>query len=886
MKSLPLAARVYVAIVIALGGILLGAAIVTAPLASPARFLILLALSMLASVLKICVPLPRALTETLSDNALAMSMSVTVNLAALFSLGVAEATLIAAAGTWAQCTFNTKGKNPLYRTLFNIGALVLTFQLTGWVYTELGGVPNVWTWPDSLAAVMGAAITHFLTNSLLVATAIAWSARQRMPRVWADNFIFGWVSHILGALMAAAAAAGIDRTGYWLVPMTVGVLYLTWRTYRMYVDRIEGEQRAVRRLSDLHLATIEALALAIDAKDRNSRTHLRRLQVYSVALARAEGLDEDDVQAIKTAALLHDIGMLAVPQHILAKAGRLSDEDLRKLRLHPEVGADIIRDVPFPAPVAPLIRAHHERWDGTGYPGGLRGKTIPIGARILATVDHLDAIMSEQADLDGEAIADRLREESGRALEPRLVSLVLEMLPALLREERQAREVDLEMPSLTSVAQRAPLPASVSMAMPSTPLPLPALGSAFGAAAGANGAASSSMSIGHGLGSHGLGSHGVGSHSIGSHASPTSALDHIALAHREIFGLYELSQAMSASLGISDTMHKLTARLSDFVPYSACALFLRDADQPRVRCRFAAGPAAMLVESVACDSGYGLAGRVVQQEICILNDVPILGVDFLEADAKKPLMSMSMTPVLLRSALLVPLRAEGACFGALAVYHEAAAFYSPDHRRKLEQVAEHAAPAIQNSIRFERTHEAAQTDRLTGLANSRALAAAFDLSLNRAVAERDSLSLLMIDLDHFKSINDTYGHEVGDRALKEVARFLTQSIRAHDFCARYAGDEFVLLLAACGPAEAERRARDLQTIFDAVRFAPAAGELVPLHVSIGAASFPVDGVSLEAMLAAADRRMYRDKAARKRAALRLISRDTPPIRRTAGGSGG
>src|SRR5689334_3201364 len=185
MKSLPLAARVYVVIVWVLGGILLGTAFLTAPLTQPARFLILLALSLLASVLKICVPLPRALTETLSDNALAMSMSVTVNLAALFSLGVSEATLIAAAGAWAQTTFNVKTPNPLYRTLFNIAALVVTFQLTGWVYTQSGGAPNGWISPDSLAAVTAAAIAHFLANSLLVATAVAWSARQRMPRVWA-----------------------------------------------------------------------------------------------------------------------------------------------------------------------------------------------------------------------------------------------------------------------------------------------------------------------------------------------------------------------------------------------------------------------------------------------------------------------------------------------------------------------------------------------------------------------------------------------------------------------------------------------------------------------------------------------------------------------------
>jgi diguanylate cyclase (GGDEF)-like protein len=366
------------------------------------------------------------------------------------------------------------------------------------------------------------------------------------------------------------------------------------------------------------------------------------------------------------------------------------------------------------------------------------------------------------------------------------------------------------MPSMTSVAERAPLP--ISVASSASPLPLP--------------------------------------------SAPANALDHIALAHREVFGLYELSQAMGASLGVHETMHKLTGRLSDFVPFSACALFLRDPDQRRVTCRFAA---AGLVEAVYNDLGFGLAGRAVEQETGVMNDVPVPGLDFFEQDSKN-----------LRSALIVPLRADGVCVGALAVYHESPHFYGADHRRRLEQVAEHAAPAIQNSIRFERTHEAALTDRLTGLANSRGLAAAFDQALNRAVAERDSLSLLMIDLDEFKLINDTYGHDVGDRALREVARFLSQSTRGHDVCARYAGDEFVLVLAACGAAEAERRARDLQIMFETIRFAPAAGELVPLHVSIGSASFPTDGVSLESMLVAADRRMYRDKAARKRAALRLV----------------
>ncbi len=193
----------------------------------------------------------------------------------------------------------------------------------------------------------------------------------------------------------------------------------------------------MQQVSDLHEATLEALALAIDAKDKDSRTHMRRLQAFCVTLARAEGLGDEEVQAIKTAALLHDIGMLAVPQHILSKTARLSEEERRKLRIHPQVGADIIRDVPFPSPVAPIILAHHERWDGGGYPAGLKWEAIPLGARILAIADHFDELLSSR-DIGGfdEAVCI-LRGEAGHALDPHLVTRFISLLPKLTRRDRE-----------------------------------------------------------------------------------------------------------------------------------------------------------------------------------------------------------------------------------------------------------------------------------------------------------------------------------------------------------------------------------------------------------------------------------------------------------------
>ncbi len=220
--------------------------------------------------------------------------------------------------------------------------------------------------------------------------------------------------------------------------------------------------------SDLHLATIEALARAIDAKDQTTQMHIRRVQVYAAGLAKALGLSEAEIQGVKTAALLHDIGKLAVPEHILSKPGPLTQEEFQKIRIHPQVGAEIIAAVPFPYPVAPLIMSHHERWDGKGYPQGLAGEDIPIGARILTIVDYYDAVTTERPyhkALNYDSAIGLLRHEAGRALDPKLVPLFIEMLPSLVAELG---------PGAMEVAEAEPVPAQPG----STSVGLVAVGSA------------------------------------------------------------------------------------------------------------------------------------------------------------------------------------------------------------------------------------------------------------------------------------------------------------------------------------------------------------------------------------------------------------------------
>ena len=388
MKALPLAARSFVFLVIAIGAVLLVVSVPLIVFSDPVPLLVLMALSSVTSVLKVTLPLARSGST--------MSVSYAVDFASLLLLGPHETMLVASVSAWSQCTFRTKERNPPHRTLFSMACLVVTVQAAGMVYFWLGGTPGHFEARSLAKPLVGAATTYFLVNTATVATAIALSTRQSVFKVWNENFLWSAPSYFVGAGAAAVAAGMLNVSIRWLIPLLAAPLYLTYRSYKVYLGRIEDEQRHVSEMADLHLATIEALALAIDAKDQTSQTHIRRVQMYAAALARASGMSENDIQGVKTAALLHDIGKLAVPEHILSKPGPLTPEEFQKIRAHPKVGADIISAVPFPYPVSPLILSHHERWDGKGYPTGLRGEEIPLGARILAVVDYFDALMAER----------------------------------------------------------------------------------------------------------------------------------------------------------------------------------------------------------------------------------------------------------------------------------------------------------------------------------------------------------------------------------------------------------------------------------------------------------------------------------------------------------
>jgi diguanylate cyclase (GGDEF)-like protein len=617
-------------------------------------------------------------------------------------------------------------------------------------------------------------------------------------------------------LLAGPIGAGVVAAGFWLgrgtsVPAWVaflvataaaGAALLACHLHARGRTALADAQRQHHRASDISLATIEALARAIEARARSSRTDIRREQAYAVEMAKAFGVPAEEVEGVRMAALLHDVGKLGVPDHILTKKGPLTPEEVGKVRIHSQLGANIIADVLFPYPVASLVLCHHERWDGSGYPAGLSGSTIPLGARILSVVDHFVSLTSDRpfrkALSRAEAI-EALWREAGRALDPVLVARFVELLPSL----------------------------EVAFETGATP----------------------------GLFLRGTGAADEHPYYAGTSETQASVFDEIALAQKEVYALYEVAQGLGSSLGVADSMSVIAEKLRDLVPFASCALFLHDTTRRIARCRYAIGTGARQLRQMELRVGTGLVGRAIATRECRLNEDP--GDDFLS-------IGVPADGQILKAALVCPLIIAERVIGALVMYHTEPGFFNDDHHRIALRVTAQASAVIHNSVLFETTHEEAVTDQLTGLPNNRFLILHLTRELARARRLASSVAVLLLDLDNLKDINDAYGHPTGDRALREVAAVLRRAIRPYDIVSRYGGDEFIVLLSDCRIEDAEAKRVELQQVVDALPFVVRGTQRVLLAVSVGAAVFPRDGDTYEALLAMADQQMYRDKSQRKR----------------------
>ena len=534
-----------------------------------------------------------------------LSVSETFVFAAVLLFGPEAATMIVALDSLVISLWIFRSSRRPERVLFNFGAPAVAVWIASRVFYALSGIQPLAeaSHPifDLIVPLSLLAVIYFLLNSWLIAIAVGLEQRVSALVVWRSNFLWLSLNYFSGASVAALLIPYITGPQY-IVFRVIGVLLplllISYLTLRTALGRVEDANRHLSELNRLYMSTIETLAMAIDAKDQITHGHIRRVQKFAVGLARAMGITEGtQIQAVEAAALLHDMGKLAVPEYILNKPGPLTAAEFAKMKLHASVGADILSAIEFPYPVVPIVRHHHESWDGSGYPDGLKGSAIPIGARILSVVDCFDALTSDRPYRPRLSDADALRilyERRGSMYDP----LVVDTFTAVYREI-------------------APEDNDVSDA-----------------------------------GRNGLSAITRGGQAHMEGAGGASRLNDISASTEEMLLLYELARNLSGRLELAEAGDVIAKHLRRLVPATTCVFFLYDASVDELVSSHAAGENAPHFSGVRIQMGQRLSGWVAAHRQTIVNSDPMLDLGEVARVLRPPLRSCLSTPLLVNEELV------------------------------------------------------------------------------------------------------------------------------------------------------------------------------------------------------------------------------------------
>jgi putative nucleotidyltransferase with HDIG domain len=580
---------VYLSVIVATGTLVLAhASLVAAHTPRPLGWLMFAALAIVTGSFK------------LNFAAIAASISVSdtffITTALLF--GPAPATLAIALDSFVICI---RRREPWKRLAFNTVAPALSLWVGAQTCFALAGVAPLAegrTPVGSLALpLLALAVVYFLLNSTMTAIAVALESGQSVAALWRRHFMWLSVGYLAAASAAFCLILLIQQVSLAAAVMVLPLLAVFHLTLRSSFGRLEDAERHLGDLDRLYLSTVETLAMAIDAKDDVTHSHVRRVQAYAVGLARALGVnDEESIKAIEAGALLHDTGKLAVPEHILNKPGKLTDSEFAQMKMHVDVGADILSLVEFPYPVVPIVRCHHENWDGSGYPRGVMGEEIPIGARILSVVDCFDALTSDRPyrrRMTEEAALQILRERRGTMYDPTVVDTFVNVYRHIdVGTDETAEHQNV----LRRIAESRTEPRVTCDS--ATPQVIPG---------------------------------GASAH---------------------LLAFVSLARVASGEGGTSDILALSSNLIADMMPEATGAWFLLDAGRVRLTAADAFGPAAHVVRGTTLSVGQRLTGWVAASRQPVVNSDAALDLESVAGQVTPALRSCMSVPLLMGDVLV------------------------------------------------------------------------------------------------------------------------------------------------------------------------------------------------------------------------------------------
>lgn len=757
------AAKVYIAGTLLLGMGAFAYAGMIWPRADPYRFAFYLAVAGFAAGLKVRLP----------GSVATLSVTFFFQLLAAVELGFSQAVAVSILGGLIQTCWRPKLRPQPIQVIFSCnvlaisaGAAALAFDSS---FIHLLGL-------EFTARVALATTALFLTNNLLIAGIVCLTQGNPL-RDTLKSFAWYFPHYLAAAIVVALFHALSHVAGWQTALLSLPAVYVIYRAYQGQIERVEAHSQHVEQMAALHIRTIESLALAIECKDATTHEHLGRVQVYALEVGRKLGLGETDIEAIRAASLLHDIGKLAVPEHIINKPGRLTPEEFEKMKIHPVVGAEILETVQFPYPVVPIVRSHHEKWDGLGYPDGLKGEEIPIGARVISAVDCLDALASDRQyrrALPLEQAMDVVRKESGKAFDPRIVEILDRHYVEFEQKAKAQTQHGESKLSLDLKVERGLAPAAgfeSSEAPPPPPL-------------------------------------------------TASVKADFAAQQEDLWALLERIQEVGPALRLDETLALAAMRLRTIVPHACFAAYVL---RERVlHPLYVTGEEEKYFSSLQIPVGQGLSGWVAENRKPIVNGNPSVEAGYLSDPTKFSK---------LRSAASVPIESGGHLTGVLTLYAAPKDAFTQGHIRGLQAIAARLGVVIEKGAAAPAS-DTPGCDQLTGLPNARHLFLHLQQEVARCREEGLPLSVLMGDLDRFRSVNSQFGKSAGDRLLQTLAENLRAACGEDGYIARMAGDDFAVVLPGISAQAASARVPALQQAVREAGLTVFGADLVSLSVGV------------------------------------------------------